>query len=79
METETLEETDTRIEHIKQALSRLSDQSILVLHEHTAFLLDRERKHKAFVEETLKAAHSPDTITFTSADELIEAALNWRE
>lgn len=79
MGVDTLEETDNRVKHIKQALSQLSDQSILVLHEHTAFLLDRERKHKAFIEETLKAERNPDTAIFNTADELIEAALSWKE
>ena len=64
------------IEHIKEMLPMLSKTALHEFRTFTAYLADREKRHKLLVERVLKAEKVPDTITCHSAEEFIRAIEN---
>ncbi len=68
-----------KVEVIKEALKELSPPLIDSLHEYVNFLLEKEKKHRAFVERVLNIKANSDTITFDSVEEAMEAIRNWSE
>ncbi|MCI4624928.1 MAG: hypothetical protein L3V56_03105 [Candidatus Magnetoovum sp. WYHC-5] len=68
-----------KVEVIKEALKELSPPLIDSLHEYVTFLLEKEKRHRAFVKETLDAAADPDYLEFDSVEEAMEAIRNWSE
>ncbi len=82
MEVLTIETTEQekqicndKVEVIKEALKELSPPLIDSLHEYVIFLLEKEKKHRAFVERVLDAKKEP-TIQFQSAQEAFQAILD---
>ncbi|MBF0520853.1 MAG: hypothetical protein HQK92_14170 [Nitrospirae bacterium] len=73
---ETVTELNPEIERIKEMLPGLSSERIREVSDFIAFLAEKERKHQAFVEETLAAEADPDYVVCNSAKELMEAILN---
>ncbi len=67
-----METTTTQIEDIKEMLSRLSVNRQQEVCDFVAFLLEKERKHKAFVERVLESENEP-TIVYNSAEEYMQA------
>ncbi len=77
---EQVENTETlKVEAIKEVLKKLSPPLIDSLYDYAAFLLEKEKTHRAFVEETLEIEANSDTITFDSVEEAMEAIRNWSE
>ncbi|MBF0537234.1 MAG: hypothetical protein HQL03_03170 [Nitrospirae bacterium] len=62
-------------EQIKEAVAQLSPESILVLQDFVAFLVEKERKYNAFVQRVLDAEKEP-VICFESAEEAFNAIFN---
>ncbi|MBF0517900.1 MAG: hypothetical protein HQK97_12475 [Nitrospirae bacterium] len=80
--SETIIEAEVRntdIERISEILQRLSPQRVKEAADYIAYLAEKERKHKAFVEETLDIIANPDDLTFDTVDEAMEAIRNWKE
>ncbi|MBF0464494.1 MAG: hypothetical protein HQK88_09415 [Nitrospirae bacterium] len=73
---ETVIEVNPDVERIQEMLSGLSRERIKEVSDFIAFLAEKERKHQAFVEETLAAEADPDYVVCNSAKELMEAILN---
>ncbi|MBF0466434.1 MAG: hypothetical protein HQK88_15030 [Nitrospirae bacterium] len=63
------------VERIIEIMPELSPEHIKEAADFIAYLAERERKHKIFVEETLAAAANPEKITFKNSKALIKAAL----
>ncbi|QWR78106.1 hypothetical protein [Candidatus Magnetomonas plexicatena] len=64
------------VERIHEMLAALSVERIKEASDFIAFLAEKERKHQAFVEETLAAEAEPDYVICNSAEELMEAIFN---
>ncbi|MBF0516387.1 MAG: hypothetical protein HQK97_04585 [Nitrospirae bacterium] len=64
--------TNPDIERIVGMLSELSPDRVKEIADFTAYLAQRQRNHKAFVEETLAAKLEP-VLTFNSAQEAFDA------
>ena len=86
METLTISYTEQaeqangyKIETITEALKELSPPLIDSLYEYVIFLVEKEKKHRAFVKETIEIEVNSDTITFDSVEEAMEAIRNWSE
>lgn len=67
-----LVESASQVEEIFRVLPELSPRSVAALYEYTYFVLAKDLKHKAFVEETLAAKEEP-ALCFTSAEEAFQA------
>ncbi|KJU87693.1 hypothetical protein MBAV_000113 [Candidatus Magnetobacterium bavaricum] len=84
METNTIEETveqvqqihNDKVDAIKEALKELSPPLIDSLNEYVSFLIEKERKHKVFVERILEIEANSDTVIFDSVEEAMEAIRN---
>ncbi|MCI4626808.1 MAG: hypothetical protein L3V56_12735 [Candidatus Magnetoovum sp. WYHC-5] len=75
-----VEQTEAyKIEAIKEALKELSPKLIDSLYEYVVFLLEKEKKHKEFVERILVIEANPDYVEFDTAEDLVEAIVNWSE
>ncbi|MBF0457616.1 MAG: hypothetical protein HQK99_06955 [Nitrospirae bacterium] len=68
--------TNPDIERINGILQVLSPERVKEIADFTAFLAEKERKHKAFVDETLAAEASTERYTFKNSNELIQAAID---
>lgn len=68
--------TNPDIERISEILPGLSAECVKEIADFTAFLAEKERKHKAFVGETLAAEANTERYTFNNSKELIQAALD---
>ncbi len=73
METEIIQESKVQV--INKAIAELSPVLIDALHEYVLFLVERERKHKAFVERVL-SAEKESSVICNSVDELMQAIDN---
>ncbi|MBF0487880.1 MAG: hypothetical protein HQK98_06940 [Nitrospirae bacterium] len=76
--TETAPEvavTNPDIERINEMLIGLPAERIAEVVSFTAYLADRERRHKIFVEETLASDANPERYVFNNSKALITAAL----
>jgi hypothetical protein len=63
------------IQRIIGMLPELSPERIKEIADFTAYLAEKEHKHKMFVEETLAAATNPEKLTFKNSKALIKASL----
>lgn len=63
------------INNIEKMLKRLPDDKIIEARDFIAFLLERQKKHEAFVAETLQAEQEP-TVRFDSIDDAINGIMN---
>ncbi|MBF0458259.1 MAG: hypothetical protein HQK99_10230 [Nitrospirae bacterium] len=71
--------TNYDIEHIIDTLPELSPERVREVAAFVDFLAERQRKHKVFVDETLAAIAEPDAIVCNTAEEVMEAIMNWTE
>jgi hypothetical protein len=71
--------TNPDIERINEILPGLSPERVKEIAEFTAFLAEKERKHKIFVEETLAADEDGEYYEFDTAEEAMEGIRNWKE
>ncbi|MBF0320515.1 MAG: hypothetical protein HQL01_12005, partial [Nitrospirae bacterium] len=70
--------TNPDIKRINELLAELSPERVREVADFAAYLAERERRHKKFVEETL-AAEQEEGYTFDSVEEAMEFIRNWRE
>lgn len=70
--------TANQIDNIKEMLNTLSEDTLKEVRDFIAFLIEKERKKKAFVERVLKAEQEPP-IRFESADEAFQAIIDESE
>lgn len=63
------------INNIEDMLKRLTDDKLIEARDFIAFLLEKQKKHEAFVAETLQAEQEP-TVKFDSIDDAINSILN---
>lgn len=54
-------------------LHKLPKKRVQQVRDFAAYLLDRERRHKALVKRVLKAEKKPDTITCNTVQEAMQA------
>ncbi len=67
-------ETDTaQIDEISEMLIGLPDNTLREIKTFVAFQREKQRKHEAFVEETLKAERDGNYIDCNSADDFLSA------
>lgn len=66
-----------QFDNIKDMLPNLSKDAIVEVKDFVAFLLEKERKHNIFVNETLKVEQDSDTVKFDTAKEAMETIRNW--
>ncbi len=71
--------TNPDIKRINELLAELSPERVKEAADYIAYLAEKERKHKAFVEETLDIIANPDYLTFDTVEEAMEAIRNWEE
>ena len=64
------------ISEIGEMLKMLSETARQEVRDFTAYLLDRERRHKALVERVLKAEQNPDVVECKTPEEFMQAILN---
>jgi hypothetical protein len=70
-----MENTSTEIDRIKEMLNKLPEDALAEVGDFVAFLLEKEKKRKAFVERVLKAEQEP-SVTFESPEDTMQAILN---
>lgn len=71
----SMENTATRINNIREMLEKLPESALEEVNDFIAFLLEKERKRKAFVERILRAEKEP-TVKFDTPEEAMKAILN---
>jgi len=64
------------IEHINELLPKLSEPALIEVRDFIGYILEKQKKRKAFVDRVLKAEKEPDTVTCNSAEEFIQAIEN---
>lgn len=64
------------ISEIGEMLLNLSDERLKEVRDFVGYLVEREKKHKAFVERVLKAEQEHDSIICNSVEEAMQAILN---
>jgi rubrerythrin len=64
------------IENINEILTALSKAALHEVRDFASYLADKERRHKEFVEQTLKAEKEPDTVMCKSVEEAMQAIYN---
>ncbi len=64
--------TTNQIEHIKEMLRNLSEERVRDVVDFIGYLIEKERKHKAFVERVLKAEQETTT-TYESVEDFMQA------
>ena len=64
------------ISEIDEMLLKLSEERLQEVKDFVGYLLDREKKHKAFVERVLKAEQNSDVIECKTPEEFMQAILN---
>jgi hypothetical protein len=74
-----METTIDEIELIKNILSSLPNSALHEVRDFAAYLADRERRRKALVARVLKAEQEPDTVICNSAEEALQAILNYQD
>ena len=70
-----MENTATEIDRIKAMLNKLPGDALAEVGDFVAFLLEKEKKRKAFVERVLKVEQEP-SVTFESPEDAMQAILN---
>ena len=64
------------ISEIGEMLLNLSDERLKEVRDFVGYLVEREKKHKAFVERVLKAEQEHDSIICNSVEQARQAILN---
>lgn len=64
------------LSQIEAMLQGLPDDKLIEVKDFTAFLLAKQQKHNAFVEETLKAMQEEGSTKFQTAKEAVQAILD---
>jgi len=64
------------ISEIDEMLLNLSEERLQEVKDFIGYLLEREKKHHAFVERVLKAEQEHDSIICNSVEEAMQAILN---
>jgi Mn-containing catalase len=64
------------ISEIGEMLLNLSDERLKEVRDFVGYLVEREKKHKAFVERVLKAEQEHDSIICNSVEQAMQAILN---
>jgi len=67
--------TVNEIEHIKEMLPKLSDPALVEVRDFIRYILEKQKKRKAFVDRVLKA-EKETPIRFRSAEEAMQAIRN---
>jgi rubrerythrin len=64
------------ISEIDEMLQKLSDERLKEVRDFIGYLLEREKRHKKFVERVLKAEKEHDSVICNSVEEAMQAILN---
>lgn len=67
------------ISDIDEMLHALPAKKIHEVRDFVGYLLEKEKKHKAFEERILKIESESDTIAFDTVEEAMNAIRNWKE
>jgi hypothetical protein len=73
-----VENSAAEIDRIKEMLNKLPEDALAEVGDFVAFLLEKEKKRKAFVERVLKTEQEP-SVAFESPEEAMQAILNTPE
>jgi hypothetical protein len=60
------------INNIEDLLSKLSDEKLKEVEDFISFLIEKEKRHRAFEDRVIKASKGP-TETFESVDDFMKA------
>jgi len=66
----------TEINNIDDMLKMLPKTAVREVRDFAAYLLDRERRHKALVDRVLKTEQEPDMVECRTPEEFMQAILN---
>ncbi|MCL5061871.1 MAG: hypothetical protein M1443_01490 [Nitrospirae bacterium] len=67
------------ISDIDEMLLKLSEERLQEVMDFIGYLLEKEKKRKAFEERILKIEQESDTVTFDSVEDAMNAIRNWNE
>jgi len=68
--------TSAEITQIDEMLLRLPEKRIHEVRDYVGYLLEKERRHNAFVARALKSEQDHDTVTCNSPEEFMRAIEN---
>ena len=74
-----METTVNEMEQIKEMLPMLSLPALREAKDFIQYLLEKEKKHKAFEQRLQKIEEESDTVTFDSVEDAMDAIRNWKE
>jgi len=67
--------TVQEIEHINELLPKLSEPALLEVKDFVGYILEKQKKHKAFVDRVLKA-EKETPIRFESVEDAVKAVFD---
>lgn len=67
------------ISDIDEMLQALPAKKLHAVKDFVGYLLEKEKKHKAFEERILKIESESDTVAFDTVEEAMNAIRNWKE
>jgi hypothetical protein len=69
--------TVNEIDHIKEMLLKLSEERLQEVRDFIGYLLEKEKKRKAFEDRIANIEQESDTVTFDSVEDAMNAIRNW--
>ena len=69
----------SEISDIDKMILELPDERIREVRDFVGYLIEKEKKRKAFEERVLKAVSEPDAVEFDTVEKAMEAIRNWRD
>lgn len=67
------------ISDIGEMLHKLPKRRIQEVRDFVGYLIEKEKKRKAFEERVLKAVSEPDAVEFDTLEEAMDAIRSWRD
>jgi chorismate mutase len=69
--------TVNEIDHIDEMLLKLSKERLQEVRDFIGYLLEKEKKRKAFEDRIANIEQESDTVTFDSVEDAMNAIRNW--
>lgn len=69
--------TANEMDHIDEMLLKLSEERLQEVRDFIGYLLEKEKKRKAFEDRIAKIEQESDTVTFDSVEDAMNAIRNW--
>ncbi|MBI4689289.1 MAG: hypothetical protein HY754_03335 [Nitrospirae bacterium] len=65
-----------QIDNLRDMLCHLPKNKLQEVYDFVSYLIEKDRKHRAFIKRVLEIEKNPDTIRCSSVDEVMEAIRN---